>query len=241
MPARLLLTLAIAVLLAVPAPLAAQEPELRVNTSIKPPLSTREQDGALDVLVKELFDRVGRAVRLVRLPAERAMRSVNEGTSDAELPRVAGLEKKYPNLVMVPERIIDYAFVGFTRDPDVAVQRWEDLVRYDVGAITGWKIYEKNVPAEADTLWVRNIDRLFSLLGRGRVEVALHERYAGGHVARTLGLQGVRELEPPLAVRPMYLYVHDSHRDLVPGLAAALRAMKADGTWERIVREAVGR
>ncbi|MDZ7760731.1 MAG: hypothetical protein U5L00_10805 [Desulfovermiculus sp.] len=44
-------------------------------------------------------------------------------------------------------------------------------------------------------------------------------------------------LEPPLASRNMYLYMHKKHRHLVELLAGALRRMKQDGTYARIVTE----
>jgi len=44
-------------------------------------------------------------------------------------------------------------------------------------------------------------------------------------------------LEPPLVSRKMYLYVHKSHAALVPKIADALRSMKDDGSYQRIVSD----
>jgi len=80
-------------------------------------------------------------------------------------------------------------------------------------------------------------DALFRLLAQGRVDVAV----AGGHDVRTLsrrkGLAELRALSPPLAVRPMYIYLNKRHARLAPRLAEALRGMRADGSLERILQK----
>ncbi|NNG00811.1 MAG: transporter substrate-binding domain-containing protein [Desulfobacteraceae bacterium] len=72
------------------------------------------------------------------------------------------------------------------------------------------------------------------LLDRGRIDLAVFSRYFGLYVIRQLGLKGIRVLEPPLAVRPMFLYLHRKHMRLIPLLTAALVAMKTDGTFTEI-------
>jgi ABC-type amino acid transport substrate-binding protein len=37
----------------------------------------------------------------------------------------------------------------------------------------------------------------------------------------------------------MFLYVHKNHAGLIEDIAAAIRSLKDDGTYERIVEEAV--
>jgi polar amino acid transport system substrate-binding protein len=43
------------------------------------------------------------------------------------------------------------------------------------------------------------------------------------------------QLSPALKDVDMYLYLHKKHEALVPRLAKALRDMKADGTYNRIM------
>ena len=51
------------------------------------------------------------------------------------------------------------------------------------------------------------------------------------------GAHNIFHLEPPLASRKMYLYVHKGHAELVPEIANALQSMKDDGSYERIVSD----
>ena len=38
---------------------------------------------------------------------------------------------------------------------------------------------------------------------------------------------------PPLATKAMFMYLHKSHGELVPGIASALATMKAEGVYEK--------
>lgn len=228
--------LAVVLVIVITSGTAIAQEVLRVNTSIKPPFSTKEESGFFDVLLKELGKRLDFDIDLIRLPPERALFSVNEGLSDAELPRIAGIESKYPNLVMVDEKVIDYNFVAFTRGGgDIA--KWADLPEQSVGYLIGWKIFEKNVPVNAVVCKQTKPSLLFRMLYEGRIDVALYERYAGWNIIKAHSYFGFHECTPPLAVKPMYMYLNKRHADLAPKIAEALREMKKDGTYKLIMAQ----
>ncbi len=212
---------------------ALSEEPLRINNSIKPPFSTKDETGFLDLLLRELFRRMGREVVFVRLPSERALMFSNAGKSDGEVPRIAGLEKKYINLIRVPEKVVDYDFVSFSRSPCEGGS-WESLSGRSVGFIIGWKIFENNVPETVPVLRLTSPLQLFTLLERDRVDTVLYERYAGQRIIKKKGFIDVSECDRPLAIKPMYLYLHKSRSGLVSKVAETLREMKRDGTYERI-------
>ncbi|WP_163832136.1 substrate-binding periplasmic protein [Spartinivicinus ruber] len=209
----------------------------KVNTSIKPPFSTEDQKGFFDYLLKELFNRLDIKVELIRLPAERALHMANDGVSDGEIPRIAGLQKKYQNLIQVPESVIDYHFVGFMRQPVITDMKWGSLKSVKVGMIIGWKIYENNVPPSAEITKVSSPKQLMQMANYGRVDIALYERYAGRYIIKHHHFKLLAESKPPLAIKPMFLYVHNKHKAIVNLLAKALRKMKTDGTWHKIAND----
>lgn len=228
---RLLLLILLAFFLFCGSALSAEE--LKVNTSIKPPFSTSEEDGFFDLILKELGRRTGVRVRLVRQPPERALLSANQGVSDMELPRIAGLEKTYTNLVMVPEKVIDYNFVAFTRSRR-GITDWQDLAGRNVGYLLGWKIFENNVPKSASVTKLKTPSQLMAMLAEGRIDVALYESYAGREIVRRQQLASIVESPQPLAVKPMYMYVHKSNAYFASILDMHLKRMKLDGTYRRI-------
>jgi polar amino acid transport system substrate-binding protein len=212
----------------------AARPTLTLATGALPPLTSAPGHvGFLDALAQEIFNRVGTDATVVRLPVERALINANAGIEDGDMFRAAGFEKDYPNLVQVPEKVLDFDFVAYATRADVQVREWNDLARYSVGYVTGWKLYERNARIARDITTVRALDQLFQLLAAGRADVVLLDRWQGLWLAREAGL-AVRPLDPPLARAEMFIYLHRRHAALVRPLAGALAAVKSDGTWQRL-------
>ena len=177
---------------------------------------------------------------MIRLPAERALQMADDGYSDGDVPRIGGLSKQYPHLVAVPEPVIDYNFVAFARKPAAQQMDWQLLAGRNVGIIIGWKIYEENVPGTAQVTRVAAPGQLLDLLSAERIDFALYERYAGYHLLKSHDYADLVECSPPLAVRPMFLYLHKKHAELIKPLAIELRRMKEDGSWQRLAAQTLG-
>jgi len=218
-------------------PAVANLPVLVLNDPTDAPLTTTAGDGFFDVIVGEAFRRAGLQLKLVKLPAERALMNANEGIEDGDLSRIAGLEKTYPNLVRVPEKILDMHFVAFTRQPKPTEASWAALETYSIGHIKGWKIFEQNLTAATQISTANDPGQLFAMLEKERVDVALYDRWMGYALAKQMQITHVRVVEPPLAVREMFVYLHQKHADKIPALVAALRAIKTEGMYTKVCRE----
>lgn len=233
--------LAGALLLVSTAPCAETPPPARVlvlNDSTDPPYTTEDGQGFLNAVANEAFRRCGVQLRLVKLPAERGLISANEGREDGDLSRIAGLEALYPNLVRVPEKLIEWEFTAFSKQAGRA-KSWEALRTRPVGYIRGWKIYEQKLIDAPFVVSSDDSTQLFRQLQLGRIEVALYERWLGMSLLQHQNIKGVYPLDPPIAKREMFIYLHKRHAALVPKLAAALRAIKAEGLYDRLYREKV--
>ena len=222
--------------LALPDAFAAERRVLVLNDTNDPPYTTEDRSGFIDVVAGEAFRRIGFELRLVKLPAERGLINANAGIEDGDLLRIAGLEKQYPNLVRVPEKVVDWEFTAFSKDASIA-SNWAALRRRSVGLIKGWKIYEQHMAGAERAVTADDPAQLFRLLELDRIEVALYMRWMGLALVKQQGLKDVQPLEPPLATREMFIYLHKRHAQLAPRLADALRALKRDGFYERAYRE----
>lgn len=209
---------------------------LVLNDVNEPPYTTSARSGFLDVIVGEAFRRLGYELRLVKLPPERGLINANAGIEDGDLTRIAGIEKLYPNLVRVPEKLMDWEFTAFSKDVSIP-SNWPQLRQRSVGHIKGWKIYEQNFAGAGRVSTADDPDQLFRLLDLNRIEVALYERWIGLAFLRQQGLKGIRPLAPVLATREMFIYLHRRHASLAPKLADSLRAMKREGIYQRVYRE----
>ncbi len=213
----------------------AHAQRLSMVTGAEPPISSSaEGDGFTERVGREMFRRIGVEIEASVTPAERALINVNAGIDDGDLMRIAGMEREYPNLVRIPEKVMDFEFVAFTLDPKTRIEGLGGLKPYAVAYATGWKFYERNVKDFADLTTVRSLGELFALLKSGRTQVALADRWQGLWAARRAGVR-VFIVEPPFARLEMFVYLNKRHAALVPRAAKALADMKADGTYARIV------
>jgi len=220
-----------------PASHAANEPTLVLSDTYDTPYTTEAGDGFLDIVAAEAFRRAGLHLKMVRVSPERALLNANAGIEDGVSARIAGLEKHYPNLVRVPEKVLDFPFVAFARQTKLTNANWEALASVSVGHIQGWKIFEQNLKPGTQVTVVDDAEQLFTMLDKNRVDVALYERWLGLALAEKMGIKNVHVVEPALAEREMFIYLNKRHADKVPAIAAALRAIKADGTYGKICRE----
>jgi len=226
--------LAIFLFLYLSGPLHATE-KLRINTTIHSPL-----EQFFIALLEEVALVNHVTIERQTPPIGRSLSNTHQGIDDGEGPRVAGLENTFENLVRVLESFGGFNFVAFAKNQDIRTPSWESLKPYNVAYIQGWKIFDSQVQQARSITKVRNIEQLFNLLARDRTEIILITRSAGLNAIKKMGLTGINSLEPPLVVKPMYLYLHKKHSALVPKFAKNLRQLKSNGTYQRIKQDVLG-
>lgn len=232
---------ALLLLLSGPASQAASEPTLVLSDTYDIPYTTEAGDGFLDLVLDTTFRRAGLRMKLVKVSPERALLNANSGIEDGVSARIAGLEKNYPNLVRVPEKILDFQFVAFAQQSKLNQANWDTLAPITVGHIHGWKIFEQNLKPGTQTTIVDTAEQLFSMLERNRVDISLYERWMGLALAKKMHLKNIRVVEPPLAEREMFIYLNKRHADKIPAITAAIQAIKSEGFYTKLCREKFAR
>ena len=215
-------------------PAVAGNPTLTLSTN-NTPLDRK----ALEQLSQESLRRIGVDLKLVSLPSERSLTAANLGEVDGEGLRVGGLggpDGPYPNLIQVPERFVRISFVAFSKNATISLDNgWDSLKPYRIAFINGWKMFEANAQGARVVNKVDKPEQLFRMLDEGRVDLVLYTHADGLLLARNLGLTSVAPLSPALKEVDMYLYLHKKHQALVPKLTQAIRDLKADGSYNRIL------
>lgn len=223
---------------------ALSQPRIILNTAFASPITNESQTGFADTVLSEAFNRLGYKLETVQLPAERALINANMGIDDGDLLRVSGLQKKYPNLIQVPEKIMDMDMVLFTKNkPLFVVNGWQSIKSYTVAIISGWKIMEVNFGQFGDQIEIiktDNIEQSFSLLRKNRVDFVAYSRWSGLSYLKQHNITDISLLSPPLVSADLYTYLHKKHKKMVPELAATIKQMKRDGSiqaiYERILQ-----
>ena len=213
-------------------------PALVLNTAQISPRTTPAGTGFQDLIIKEAFRRLGISIKIVHLPSERSLVNANEGIDDGVFVRVAGMEADYPNLVIVPEPITNFEFVIFYKKVPTKLSGWDSLKPYNVGIIRGWKILEHNLADVKSLTIVKDETALFSMLDEGRVDLIVYDKLQGLSLIKGNKFDNIRLLEPPIVIKPMYLYLNKRHQEIVPKLLKVLQEMRVSGLTEAIITEA---
>lgn len=213
----------------------AGKPDMMITTWCGSPFSKPDRTGYLDQILTKAFKKAGFEISIAQRPAERSLYDANRGTTDGDFIRITKIGQIYPNLLIVPEHLYDMEFVVFTKRDDIKISGWKSLKPYKTGIVRGWKILEENVKYTSGVRCDADMqEELFRMLGAGRIDVAVYAKHFGFEVIDRLGLKGIRNLEPPLARKKMYLFLHKKHKNIIPALSDILKSMKADGTFSEI-------
>lgn len=182
-------------------------------------------------IITELYRRIGYQVQESKLPARRSLRESDAGESDGEVIRAFELEKHFPNLIRVPEPLLEHDIVAFTAGhPALLAHGWDDLAGHSVCARMGLLLVEEKLatlPRVRVTL-AEESAQVFRMLKAGRCEYAILPR-AAWIEAREAGIGGLAEATPVLIHFTTYHFVNRRRAMLVPSLAAVLRQLRAEG------------
>jgi polar amino acid transport system substrate-binding protein len=200
--------------------------------------NTPQDRRLLELVSKEAFRRVGLTFQLDTNPSARSLDLANEGKIDGEGLRVAGMEAQYPSLVQVPERYTKVSFVAFARDPNIKLtEGWAGLKPHRIAFINGWKLYEANATTAQSITKVEKPEQLFKMLDAGRIDLALYTLADGTSQLKEMGISGIAPVTPSLRDADMYLYLNKKHQAHVPRISQALKDMKTDGTYAKILAQ----
>lgn len=189
-----------------------------------------EATGSMVPLVKAIYADMGMAPVFDLLPSERALAEVNAGKYDADLMRVEGVEKMYPNLVCTEEPIRKTELYAYAkRGTNAGFKTADELRLRTLGFARGSKLAEEFLQGRGLQAAVANsADSLLKMLGVERFEIALITS-TQLLPQNALSLDGLERVGPVLMSSYSYHVLHRKHMGLVPRFDAVLRAMKSDG------------
>ena len=189
-------------------------------------------------IMTEAYRQLGLTLKIHYQPGERSLMSANNGEMVGELYRKLGIEREYPNLLIVPVPLITYEVVIFTRETQFIVNGWESLRPFTIGYVKGIKIVEQNTIG-MKTENAATMRQAFLKMTLGRSDIVVGNLTSGLAILKELKMTDVTVLAPPLATFPVYHYVNKKHEALVPKLHAVLLQMKKDKTIENIQKAVI--
>lgn len=183
-------------------------------------------------LLKEAYQKIDIDITVEKYPGERSLVAANAGKTDGELGRIAGLEKTYTNLVMVPVPLIELSVSAFS-NKNISIDSVKELKKYRVGYVAGTKIVEQMTVDVKDRLPVGRPEQLFEMLLLDRIDVAVHTTEDGLLILQSARYAKIKTAGPPLARSVIYHYLHKKHAHLVPAISKALQEMTDKGVFQK--------
>lgn len=211
----------------------AEQPKLNLAVALSPPHITAEQNGDIDLIVKEAFKRAGIALAYQPTSVRRGLFGTLTGQFDGFFAAPVLTAPLLKPLLRVPEPIYSSIAGGvFLRD-DIRIDAIEDFKKYRVGYVKGWKqagMLLKDVP---DRSTATSPELLLEMLAENRIDVAFVYFTHVQYIADKKKITGLR-FSKYSHYSGLYIHLNPEHAAHSADLAQALRSMRADGTYKKI-------
>ncbi len=193
-----------------------------------------DESTVVDQLLYRALQRIGYNMTMDAAPMTYAIQMANSGERDALASQVKGLEANFPNLVMVPEQLCDVSFPAFVRaDSGLTINAWADLSGLVVGHLYQKTFIINHLPQDiAGSIQRETFYDLNLALSAGECDVIITSSTLG---RKLITLDGIVQ-SGSLDNLPSFTYLNKKHEALIPAISESLAEMKADGTYDSIVR-----
>lgn len=187
-------------------------------------------------VLQAAYAKLGIEARGVRLPAARALAQSAAGATDGEVHRIDAIKERYPQLLQIPIPVNTLEGLAITCGRDVDTTTPEAISGYRIGVKIGNRYAERLVQGMPSVTLLVDERKLVDMLVAHRLDIVVGDRPWANTLLTEPGNACLRINEPPLVTVPLYHYLHERHRDLVPAVTAALRELRDSGEMRRIVQ-----
>jgi len=188
-------------------------------------------------ILGEAYKRIGVEISFEALPAKRALYVANDGLAhDGELHRIAGIEKKFPNLLAVPVVIYSLEAMVISNKVQFEVENWESLRPYKIGVRRGI-VFAVEGTKTMNPMILNSNKHLFKMLSSNRFDIVVVSRITAASHLKHKENQKLKVIEPAIETYKMYHYLHKKNMKLLPSLIRVLEDMKHEGLIQKYKNE----
>ncbi|MGB1236881.1 MAG: substrate-binding periplasmic protein [Pseudomonadales bacterium] len=200
--------------------------------------------GGLTELVQAVTDKMDRQLQVLWFPWSRGEEYIANGLYFATFPYAKNTRREQMFHFSDPLYFVETSFFYDKRQiQGVEFEDLDDLVSYRIGGVRGYGYIDRLKRANLDLYLVNHADQLVDMLGRGRVDlIAVNKRSGQRMLAEKFPDRAAdfQVLERPLnkrhGVHLMISRRFENYRQLTEQFNRALKALKASGEYEAILR-----
>ncbi|WDE07439.1 transporter substrate-binding domain-containing protein [Thalassomonas viridans] len=191
------------------------------------------------IVLPQIYQSLGIDITITPLPADRAQYVATSGKKDGEIMRIWTYGDENSTTIRVPTPYYYLETMPFVlKQGDIDISKAQDLENYSLVKVRGVK-HTNNITAGLNRVYeVNSSEVMFKLLSSGKVDVALTNTLDGNLALERLGYKNIVAMDKPLAVLPLYHYVHEKHQALVPVIDQAIQRLKSSGELQKLIEKA---
>jgi ABC-type amino acid transport substrate-binding protein len=221
--------------LSISCPLTAQAP---AQSTAQKTMKIAVMDIPDHILIRRIIEKAYKQldikVEFVELPGKRALAESSSGHLDGELSRIYDVGMEYPSLIRVPTPMFWFTPVAYSHLDKLDLKGPDALKKYRIGIMIGMYYTEQAANEFGQVTLIDDLQRLYQLLNRGRIDIVLDSDINGRYYMKKKGYKNVHPITPKLSRINAYHYVHEKHKALVPKLDKVFTAMKKSGELDKM-------
>lgn len=217
---------------------------LRLAADNWPPFSDQNlpHNGLAIDLVSSALKRAGFASEYVQAPWARVLKGIQHDRYDIIATAWFASERTIYGQYSEPYLVNQVRFIG-KKGSNIQFQQLSDLHAYEIAVVRGYS-YSPAFDSDANLhkYPVNSFANAARMLALGRVQLIVEDQRVAQH-AFNGELREISDklefLAKPLIESPLHILVrrsHPQHQQIIDGFNAAIRAMRADGTYQMIVQ-----
>jgi polar amino acid transport system substrate-binding protein len=201
--------------------LAIAAPYSYAQTALKISTNQSRLSQHISPLVTLAYQSINQPISITYAPSYRSLKLANQGVMDGELYRIADINKRFPNLVIVPVPLYYIKLTAYAKSDRIKIDGWRSLSAYHLGIIRGIELVNKHTISMHRTI-ADSHSQLFNMLQNDRIQIALSARYSAAPIIDALKYSEIKALKPSILSFPVYHFVHKKNKHLIPALTKAL-------------------
>ncbi|MEE1675563.1 transporter substrate-binding domain-containing protein [Agarivorans aestuarii] len=190
-------------------------------------------------VLNAVYKKLDLKIEVSALPAKRAQLEASTGMLDGEVMRIWSYGEQNPQLIRVPTPYYSLNTTAFyLSERSLAIATLSDLQRYKLVVVRGVK-HTADITANHNHVeQLNSTDKLLSFVHRGRADVALTNKVDGLIASKRLKLNQQLAHSAPLAVFPLYHYIHEREQHLVAKVDEMIQTMLRSGELAQVTEQA---
>lgn len=191
------------------------------------------------IVLPQIYKNLGINISITPLPGQRAQYVANSGVKDGEIMRIWTYGHENRHVIRVPTPYYYLETMPFMlKESAIVIHNKEDLKKYKIAKIRGVKHTNNITQGLTDIYEMNSTANMFKLLRSGKISLALTNTLDGNLILTKLEYQNIVPNYKPLAILPLYHYIHKKHKALVPIINKEILRLKQSGELKKMVQKA---